>query len=477
MDPLAGLPYPCLYRNFTDSDRFHDGCGLFGIFDHPKAARLSYLGLYALQHRGQESAGICSSDERQLFHEKGMGYVSDVFTPSRLNLLQGGHAIGHVRYSTAGESKLENAQPIVTDTHHGPIALCHNGNITNAGALRQELIRKHESFFTSSDSEIILKLIGHAPHPSLEDAIVEALSPVAGAFSVLLLTRDRLIAVRDPAGFRPLCIGRLDESYVFASETSAFDLIGARYVGEVEPGEMVICNRSGLQRRHYADTLRHSQCLFEHVYFSRPDSLVFGRNVNQVRYQLGRQMAREFNLQADVVVPVPDSGVSAALGFSAESGITFDFGIIRNHYIGRTFIQPSQAIREFGVRVKLNPVKEILEGKEVVLIDDSIVRGTTSREICNIVRSTGVRRIHLCISSPPIISPCFYGIDTPRTQELIAANQSIPEIAAYLGVDSLNYLSHAGLLQSVNDPEGDSFCTSCFTGKYPIVTAEMGITE
>ncbi len=474
-EDLGGWPFPCAYRNYTDADRFHDGCGIFGIFNHPKAARLSYLGLYALQHRGQESAGICSSDGHHLFHEKGMGYVSDVFTQSRLGALHGHHAIGHVRYSTAGESKLQNAQPIVTETLYGPIALGHNGNIANAAGLRRDLIRRHESFFTTSDSEIILKLIGQAEQTELDSALRDALVPLAGAFSLLFLTRDRLIAVRDPFGFRPLCIGQLDGSYVFASETSAFDLIGARYLCDVEPGEVVFCDPGGLRRTRYAQMPNHAQCVFEHIYFSRPDSLVFGRNVNQVRYQLGRQMAREFPLGADVVVPVPDSGVSAALGFSAESAIPFDFGIIRNHYIGRTFIQPTQAIREFGVRVKLNPVREILEGKEVVLIDDSIVRGTTSREICQMVRSAGVRKIHLCISSPPIISPCFYGIDTPRTRELIAANQSVEEIAHFLGVDSLHYLSHPGLLASMSDPQGRSFCTSCFTGKYPVVTAEMGI--
>lgn len=474
---MKNVPYPCTYRNYTENDRFHDTCGIFGIFHHEKSIRLTYLGLYALQHRGQESAGICSSNHRHLFQEKGMGYVSDVFTPERLKLLQGDSAIGHVRYSTAGESKLANAQPIVTETHLGPLALCHNGNIANAEQLRQELIAQHDSFFTSSDSEIILKRIGHAYQGSLDEALEEAVGPLRGAFSLLLLTRDEIVAVRDPYGFRPLCIGYLDGSYVFASETSAFDLIGAKYLEDVAPGEIVRCDSSGLHRRKYSSQDWYSQCVFEHIYFARPDSLVFKRNVNQVRYELGRQMAREFPLQADVVVPVPDSGVSAALGFSAESGVRFDFGMIRNHYIGRTFIQPVQAMREFGVRVKLNPVKEILEGKDVVLVDDSIVRGTTSREICSMVRSAGARRIYLCISSPPIISPCFFGIDTPTQRELIAASQTIAEIEAYLGVDSLHYLSHSGLLTCMNDTAERLYCTSCFTGKYPVGLSEVLTTS
>lgn len=473
MDILEKMPYPCSYRNFTEQDRFHDHCGIFGIFQHPNAVRMTYLGLYALQHRGQESAGICSSDGGRLHQEKGMGYVSDVFTPARLKLLSGIHSIGHVRYSTAGESRLQNAQPILNESHRGAIALCHNGNLANAESLRSDLLRKHESFFTSSDSEIILKLIGRSKKKSLEDALPEALAPLRGAFSLLVLSKDQLAAIRDPFGFRPLCIGRLEDAYVFASETSALDLIGATYLDDVQPGEIVLCNPSGWKRLRYAALERTSQCVFEHIYFSRPDSLVFGRNVNQVRYDIGRCMAREFKLSADVVVPVPDSGVSAALGFSAASGIRFEFGLIRNHYIGRTFIEPSQAMREFGVRVKLNPVKEIFHGKDVVLIDDSLVRGTTSQEICQMIRSTGARKLHLCIGSPPIVSPCFYGIDTPTKQELIATRKSIEQIRDYLGVDSLHYLTHESLRSCVEDPEGRSYCTACFSGDYPIKTPEM----
>ena len=479
-DRTGGIPLPlptadprAIYYQASAEDRFHDHCGIFGICGHQNASRLTYLGLYALQHRGQESAGICSSDLKQLHYKTGMGHVSDVFNDAIPTLLPGTMAIGHVRYSTAGESQLHNAQPLVMDTRHGTVAVCHNGNIANAASLRLKLKNEHATFRSTSDTEIILQLLARASGDRLEDALVQVLPVLEGAYSLLLLTADRLIAVKDPAAFRPLCIGCLGSSFVFSSETCAFDLIGAEYVREVGPGEIVSCDQNGIQIRHALPAPRTSHCIFEHVYFSRPDSQVFAQSVYLARRAFGRQLARESPVEADVVVPVPDSGVTAAIGYAAESGIPFDFGLTRNHYIGRTFIEPHQAIRQFGVRVKLNPVRHILQGRRVVLIDDSIVRGTTSRKIVNMIRSVGATEIHLRISSPQILSPCFYGIDTPTRQELIAARKSLDEIANFVRADSVRYLSLNGLLSAVGDPEGLRYCTACFTGKYPIVTEEM----
>jgi amidophosphoribosyltransferase len=453
-------------------DHFHDQCGLFGIFGHPEAARLTYLGLYALQHRGQESAGIVSSDGFRLRIEKGMGLVNDVFTDEHVDALTGDRAIGHVRYSTAGDTVAANAQPILIDCHRGPIALAHNGNIVNASLLRQGLEAAGSIFQSTSDTEVILHLYARSHRERLEDAIAASLSKVMGAFSLLFLTRDALVAARDPWGFRPLVIGRLEGAWIAASETCALDLIGAEHVRDVEPGELVVFDRSGLRSFRPFPPEPVRQCVFEHVYFARPDSQVFGRNVLSTRLALGRQLAREAPADADIVVPVPDSGMGAALGYSQESGLPFQWGLIRNHYVGRTFIQPKQSSRSLGVRVKLNPVRSVLEGKRVVLIDDSIVRGTTSRKIVHMVREAGAKEVHLRISSPPTTGPCYYGIDTPLKSELIASNHSLEEIRQSVGADSLAYLSQEGLLTAVGDGGGDRFCTACFSGRYPVAVSQ-----
>lgn len=448
-------------------DKLHEECGVFGIFGHPEASKMAYLGLYALQHRGQESTGIAASDGERLIAFRGMGHVADVFTEAELSRLQGRLAVGHVRYSTAGASKLINAQPILIDCQHGQIALCHNGNLVNAAELREELGRAGAIFQTSSDSEAILHLYARSQASRVEDAIIESLTQIRGAFSLVLATADRLIAVRDPHGFRPLAIGRLGEATVVASETCAMDLIGASWVRDVEPGEIVVISASGMQSIKPFPPATRSQCVFEHVYFARPDSYVFGESVNAVRTQFGRLLAREAPVEADVVVPVPDSGVCAATGYSEEAHIPLRMGLIRNHYVGRTFIEPQQSIRHFGVKVKLNPVRSILDGQRVVLVDDSIVRGTTSRKIVRMIKAAGAREVHVRISCPPTISPCFYGVDTPRRSELIAATHTLEEIRKYLEADSLCYLSLPGLLAGVNSHRSE-YCTSCYTGLYPI---------
>jgi amidophosphoribosyltransferase len=446
-------------------DKLKEDCGVFGIVNHPEAARIAYLGIYALQHRGQESAGIASSDRQKLYLEKGMGYVSDVFDGSRLERLQGDSALGHVRYSTAGESAAWNAQPILIDCWRGPVALAHNGNLTNAAQLRHELERDGAIFHSTSDSEVILHLLSRSRRRTLQEAFVEALRIVQGAYSLMLLTPGYLLAARDPHGFRPLCIGRVNGSYAIASETCAFDLIEAEYVRDVEPGEVVRIEEGGLESQMPLPREKPAYCIFEHIYFSRPDSLVFGRTVNASRREMGKNLAREHPVRADVVVPVPDSGVSAAIGYAQESGIPLEFGLIRNHYVGRTFIEPKQSIRNFGVKIKLNPVREILRNKSIVLIDDSIVRGTTSRKIMHIIRSMGAREIHVRITSPPLIAPCYYGIDIPTYRELIASSKSVDEIRAFIGADSLGYLSLESVLRSVEDK--NQYCTACFTDKYP----------
>jgi amidophosphoribosyltransferase len=453
-------------------DGFHEECGVVAICGHPEAANLAYLGLYALQHRGQESAGIASSDGRGMYCLKDMGHVVDVFPPERLAQLPGSMAIGHTRYSTAGDTVLCNAQPFSVVCNKGRIAVAHNGNLTNGMELRRDLERQGSIFQASSDTEVILHLVAMSRERTLPGALREALLPLEGAFSMVFLAEDRVIVARDPCGFRPLAMGQMElsggrKSYVFASETCAFDLIGAVYMNEVEPGEMVIAGPEGLTREHYVPPRPRAQCVFEHVYFSRPDSIVFGRSVEQSRELLGRRLAREHPVEADVVVPVPDSGVSAALGYSAESGIPFRHGLIRNHYIGRTFIEPSQAIRDFGVKLKLNPVRHLLEGKCVILVDDSIVRGTTSRKIVRMVRQAGAREVHLRISCPPTVSPCFYGVDTPTKRELIAANSSVEEIRRFVEADTLGYVSLAGLREAVGDTERCEYCYACYTGDYP----------
>jgi len=448
-------------------DKLHEECGVFGIFGHPEAANMTYLGLYALQHRGQESAGIAASDGTKVRISRAMGYVADTFDAAELSTLPGTLALGHVRYSTAGESKLSNAQPILIDCAHGQIALCHNGNLVNARELRDELVQQGSIFQSSSDTEVILHLYARSKAPGVEGAIVESIAQVQGAFSLGMLTRDRLIAVRDPHGFRPLALGRLGDAVVICSETCAMDLIGATYERDVEPGEVLIISAEGIKSIKPFAPAPIAQCIFEHVYFARPDSIVFGRSVNEVRTDLGRVLAREQPVDADVIVPVPDSGVCAAMGFAEESGIPLRMGLIRNHYVGRTFIQPQSSIRHFGVKVKLNPVRSILDGRRVVLVDDSIVRGTTSRKIVGMVRAAGAKEVHVRISCPPTISPCYYGVDTPSREELIAATHTLDEIRDFLEADSVAYLSLEGLLSTVQS-EQSSYCRSCYTGQYPV---------
>ncbi len=448
-------------------DKFKEACGVFGIFGHPEAANMTYLGLYALQHRGQESAGIAASDTVQVRVSRAMGYVAETFDTETLAGLPGRIAIGHVRYSTAGDSKLLNAQPILIDCAHGQIGICHNGNLVNATELREELVQQGSIFQSNSDTEVVLHLYARSRAGSVENAVVESVSQVQGAFSFLMITKDGLMAVRDPHGFRPLALGRLGEAFVVCSETCAMDLIGATYVRDVEPGEVLIIGAGGLRSIKPFPPAKLAHCVFEHVYFARPDSYVFGQSVNEVRTTLGRILAREQRVGADVVVPVPDSGVCAAMGFSAEAGIPLRMGLIRNHYVGRTFIEPQSAIRHFGVRVKLNPVRSILEGKRVVLVDDSIVRGTTSRKIVGMVRAAGAKEVHVRISCPPTVSPCFYGIDTPRRSELIAATHTIEDIRKFLEADSVGYLSLEGLMAAVGNGH-ESYCSSCYTGHYPV---------
>ncbi|HKD20126.1 MAG TPA: amidophosphoribosyltransferase [Thermoanaerobaculia bacterium] len=449
---------------------FSDECGIFGVSDSEDAANLAYLGLYALQHRGQESAGIASLDGGEIHVEREMGYVADVFDEARLSRLPGRTAIGHVRYSTAGASLLANAQPIVFATGRGPLGLAHNGNLVNAREIRASLEAKGALFTTTSDSEVILHLIARSGSPTLSGAIAEALLEVRGAYSLVILSREGIFAARDPNGIRPLSLGLREGSPVVASETCAFDLIGARYVRDVEPGEIVQLSREGFTSHRFAFPIS-TPCVFEHVYFARPDSTVFGRSVAASRQGFGRRLAREHPAEADVVVPVPDSGMYAALGFAEESGIPFALGLVRNHYVGRTFIEPKQAIRHFGVKVKLNPVKEVVEGKRVVLVDDSIVRGTTSRKIVKMIREAGAREVHVRISSPPTMKTCHYGIDTPTTSELIAANQSVDEIRRFIDADSLGYLSVEGMLDAFGRPQ-QATCTACFTGIYPVEIEE-----
>jgi amidophosphoribosyltransferase len=448
-------------------DKFRDECGVFGIFGHPEAANLTYLGLYALQHRGQESAGIAASDGVHIRHSKAMGYVNEAFNADTLSALPGYLAAGHVRYSTAGESKVANAQPIVVDSMHGQFAICHNGNLVNAGELKDQLVGQGAIFQTNSDTEVVVHLFARSREDGAEAAIIDAISQVRGAFSFVMMTKDKVIGARDPHGFRPLAIGRLADAWVICSETCALDLIGASYVRDVEPGEVVVASKNGLKSIKPYAPAPSSQCVFEHVYFARPDSYVFGESVNEVRTDLGRRLAREAPIEADVIVPIPDSGVCAAVGYADASGIPMRMGLIRNHYVGRTFIQPQQSIRHFGVKVKLNPVRSIIEGKRVVLVDDSIVRGTTSRKIVRMVRSSGAREVHMRISCPPTISPCFYGVDTPRRSELIAATHTLDEIRKYLDADSVAYLSLDGLMGAVTGGRS-KYCTSCYTGVYPV---------
>jgi amidophosphoribosyltransferase len=455
-------------------DKLHEECGVFGVLGRADAANLVYLGLYALQHRGQESAGIASVHEGRIVSEKEMGYVADVFTQERLSRLPGDMAIGHVRYSTAGGSMLCNAQPIVAHTSKGPIAVAHNGNLVNGGELRSRLEAEGAIFNSTADSEVIVHLIARSREADVERAFLDALSQLQGAYAIALLTPGRIFAARDPYGFRPLVLGRLEDSYSISSETCAFDLIGADTVREIGAGEVLVLERRGpvpsVRVIREARAEREARCIFEHVYFARPDSVVFGNSVAEVRQRFGAQLAKEHPVDADVVVPVPDSGVFAALGYALESGIPFQYGLVRNHYVGRTFIEPKQTIRSFGVKVKLNPVRELVAGKRIILIDDSIVRGTTSKKIVRMLKDAGAAEVHMRISSPPTSWPCYYGIDTPERQDLIASSHNDDQIRAFIEADSIGYLSEDGMLEAVRkgDDPRKLYCTACFTGKYPV---------
>jgi len=452
-------------------DKLHEECGVFGILGHRDAANLVYLGLYALQHRGQESAGIASVNEAgRIVSEKEMGYVADVFTEERLSRLPGEIAIGHVRYSTAGGSMLCNAQPIVASTSKGPIAVAHNGNLVNGDELRRQLENEGAIFNSMSDTEVLVHLIARSKARDVEGALLDALAQVKGAYAIALLTPTRIFAARDPYGFRPLVLGRLDDAIAVSSETCAFDLIDAETIREIHAGEVVALERGEIRVVRDARAEREARCIFEHVYFARPDSVVFGSNVAEVRKRFGAQLAREHPVDADIVVPVPDSGVFAATGYAQESGIPFQFGLVRNHYVGRTFIEPEQGIRHFGVKVKLNPVRELIAGKRIVLIDDSIVRGTTSKKIVRMLKDSGAAEVHMRISSPPTAWPCYYGIDTPERAHLIGAAQTPDQIRAFIEADSLGYLSVDGMLEGVRngDDPRQLYCSACFTGQYPV---------
>lgn len=442
-------------------------CGIFGVFGHPEAAKLTYFGLYALQHRGEESAGIVISDGTWVREHKGMGLVPDVFNEQQLARLQGTLAIGHVRYSTTGSSMLKNAQPFLVSHGGLALAIAHNGNLTNAHTLRRDLEKRGAIFQSTMDSEIFIHLIAHALESGLESALIQALSQVQGAYSMVLLTQDQLIGVRDPFGFRPLCLGRLNGTYVLASETCALDLVEAQYVRDIEPGEIVFIDAQGLRSIKPFPQDRQAFCIFEFIYFARPDSLIFGQDVYQIRKRLGRMLAQEFHPRADLAMPFPDSGNYAALGFAEASGIPFEMGVIRNHYIGRTFIQPSQTMRDFGVRVKLNPVQSVLKGKRVVIIEDSIIRGTTSKTRVQAVRAAGATEVHMLVSCPPHRFPCYYGIDFSTKGELIACQHSVPEIQKFLELDGLGYLSQEGMIAATGLP-AESFCLACFDGRYPL---------
>ena len=475
LDPVS----PAVRRvalELEEDDHFRDQCGVFAVYGHAEAANIAYLGLHALQHRGQESAGIVTSDGEGMYAHRAMGLVQDAFSAEQLQKLPGRIAIGHVRYSTAGGSHIRNAQPFAVDYARGSLAVCHNGNLTNADEVRTDLEALGSIFSSTSDTEVLVHLVAKSKEIAIEDRIVDALSRVEGAYSVLFLTQDTVVAARDPRGIRPLCLGILPsrkDAHVVASEPCAFDLIGAEYVRDVEPGEMLIIDATGIRSMRLPGNHEPRACIFEHVYFARPDSRLAGRSVYEVRKELGRKLAQECPVEADVVIPVPDSGVPSAIGYAGARGVPFEMGLIRSHYVGRTFIEPQQSIRHFGVRLKLNPVEPILRGKRVVVVDDSIVRGTTSRKIIKMVRDAGAREVHLRISSPPTQWPCYYGIDTPTRRELIASSHSVDEIARYVTADTLGYLSLEGMLEAVTgagEGAGDPrhFCHACFSGQYAV---------
>ena len=458
-------------------DKLHEECGVVGVYGHPEAANLVYLGLYALQHRGQESAGIVASTHSKMHLELGMGLVADIFDPGRLLKLPGPLAIGHNRYSTAGKSELVNAQPCMINYAAGSLALAHNGNLVNAKTIRKELGSKGAIFQSTNDSEVIVHLMAQAKSENFVDRAAEALRQVSGAYSLVLMTENELLAARDPHGFRPLCLGKLDGAYIIASETCVMDLIEAEFIREVEPGELILINENGLQSFFPFKKVESKYCVFEHIYFARPDSFLFGEHVYAARKEMGRAMAQESPADADLIVPVPDSGVVSAMGFAEESGIPFEMGLIRNHYVGRTFIEPQSQIRNFGVKLKLNAVKNLISGKRLAIIDDSIVRGTTSRKIVKMLLEAGAKEVHLRISSPPILHSCFYGIDTPNKEELIAHSHSLEETRKYLGADSLQYLSIKKMLEVLQNGK-NKFCSACFDGNYPVpITDHFSTTQ
>ncbi len=458
-----------------DDDAMHEECGISAVYGNPDASRLVYLSLYALQHRGQEAAGIVTYNGVGMHTKLGMGLVADVFDKPSLEELTGSHAIGHVRYSTAGDSSVRNCQPISVNTGNGKIAVAHNGNLTNAIELRKKLEEQGAIFQTNSDTEVVLHLFAKSKETGFVRPLLDALRKLRGAYCFVFITKKGILAARDPYGVRPLCLGKIGRTWTVASETSAFDLIGATYVRDIEPGELVDITAKGVTSHVIEKPRNKAMCVFEYVYFSRPDSKVFGKSVYDVRREMGRQLAREAPApkDTDMVIPIPDSASVAAMGYAEESGIRYDMGLIRSHYIGRTFIEPKQSIRDFGAKIKYNAVAEALVGKKIVLVDDSIVRGTTSRKLVRMLRRVGVKEVHMRISSPPIISPCFYGIDTPTTKELIASKLSIEKVRAYLGVNSLAYLTETGMLNATKMNNKD-FCTACFTGKYPIAL-EKGV--
>lgn len=446
----------------------NDKCGVFGITGTRNAAILTYFGLYALQHRGQESCGIVTNDGKKLNHRRGMGKVNEVFSSlDDLKGLKGRMAIGHNRYSTTGASSSANIQPLVISYKNGPLAVGHNGNLTNYKELRAKMENQGSIFSSTSDTELIMHLVAKSKKKRIEEALAEALKKVTGAYSLVFLSGENMIAVRDPVGVRPLALGKLRKSWVVASETCAFDIIGAKYIRDIEPGEILVLNGKGLQSYHLLPKHKNAFCIFEYIYFSRPDSMIFGSNVDKVRRRLGRQLAKEHPVDADIVISIPDSSNTIALGYSEESGIPFDIGLIRNHYVGRSFIRPEQKIRDLDVKIKFNPIRGVLKNKKVIVIDDSIVRGTTSGKLCKIIREAGAKEVHLRIASPPIKWPCFYGINMPTRKELIASNRSVESIGRILGVDSLNYLSLKGLLDVPVLPDA-GFCHACFSGKYGI---------
>lgn len=457
----------------TDDDTLHEECGVFGIFNHSDAAAHTALGLHALQHRGQEAAGIVSTDGHQFFVHRAEGHVGDNFNDQQtIDSLVGNHAIGHVRYSTAGGGFLRNVQPLFAEYDFGGLAIAHNGNLTNASALRKELIHRGSIFQSTMDSEVFIHLIARSKQDNMLDRLVEGLHRIHGAYSLVAMTDDMLVGVRDPKGIRPLVVGKLDDAYILASETCALDIIGAEFIRDVEAGEMVVIRKNGIESIRVFPKQQQRFCIFEYIYFARPDSIVDGKHVYEARKNIGKELAKEYSIDADVIVPVPDSGVPSAIGYSEESGIPFELGIIRNHYVGRTFIEPSDHVRHLGVKLKHNANMPTLKNKRVILIDDSIVRGTTSKKIVAMVRAAGASEVHLCIASPPTNNSCYYGVDTPEPEKLLAANMSVDEMTTLIGADSLTFISMDGLYRAMGESgrhkQAPQYCDACFTGDYPV---------